>query len=130
MINVDNSKHTNKTNTLLLVLCAPDVEGVGFPLTAEVRVWMEMLGNFFNLDRISAAANIRRRLDAMMQVSKGGGPDVITTTPTTSLKFSQLPPMLFDSLTHSHGATFSAAQSLKHISTRTSEMIKIHRQVC
>lgn len=65
--------------------------------------------------------------DAMMQVSKGGGPDVITTTPTTSLKFSQLPPMLFDSLTHSHGATFSAAQSLKHISTRTSEMIKIHR---
>lgn len=63
----------------------------------------------------------------MMQVSKGGGPDVITTTPTTSLKFSQLPPMLFDSLTHSHGATFSAAQSLKHISTRTSEMIEMHR---
>lgn len=116
MINVDNSKHTNKANTLLLVLCAPDVEGVGFPLTAEVRVWMEMQGNFFNLDRISAAANIRRRLDAMMQVSKGGGPDVITTTPTTSLKFSQLPPMLFDShtLTWSHVFSSTKPQTYFH----------------
>lgn len=47
--------------------------------------------------------------------------------PTTSLKFRQLPLMLFDSLTDSHGATFSAAQNLRHISTRTSEIITIRR---
>lgn len=72
------------------------------------------------------------RRDAMMQVNKGGGADGITPEetrdpPTTSLKFSQLPLMLFDSLTGSHGATFSAAQNLKHIYKRTSEIIKVHR---